>query len=193
MDSPNIFMLNCYNQQYALRRAYYHRNELMVGGRLSWLDHVDIKRHFKWLPPGITLHIECADLKTIPPVLPDCKKVVIRMRHQNLNEDIPAALLRMPNLESLHVSLNVIFTRIPASLQVKHLEASCCEAPYWLADSDSSRDVYVRGYRGWQNPLKCLKNLLLQALLHQQTPFGRWLTQGLYDPRLFLLIRGFLL
>ncbi len=41
-------------------------------------------------------------------------------------------------------------------------------------------------------PLLYLKILVRQGLTSPQTPFGRWLTQGLYDPRLLFLIRDFL-
>jgi len=45
----------------------------------------------------------------------------------------------------------------------------------------------------WILSLYHLRVLLVQGLSMPQTPFGRWLTKGLYDPRLLIVIRDLLL
>lgn len=193
MESRKIFSLDCYDKQYALNKCIYYRNEMRVVGNRVYEDVQEIMRRFLHLPPGITLHIDCTDLRSIPPSLPDSKEVYLRMHHGSSNEDFPAALLRLPRLHTLHVSLSVEFKRIPASLRVKNLEASCLEAPYWLVASICSRDVYVRGYRCWRHRLQRFVALLVQGLMSPQTHCNQWLTKGLYDPRLLFCIRDFLL
>lgn len=193
MESRKIFILRCHNAQYALNSGFYSRQELTTHGDIVWFDMQQIMRRFTYLPLGITLHVECTNLRSIPLSLPDSKAVIIRTRCSSQKEDFPAALLGLPRLQTLRVSLNVVFKRIPASLQVKYLEASCLEAPYWLAASTCSRDVYVRGYRYWRHWFQRFVTLLVQGLMSPRTCFYKWLTKGLYDPRLLFCIRDFLL
>ena len=193
MESRKIFILRCQDAQYALNSGFYSRQELTTHGDIVWFDMQQIMRRFTYLPLGITLHVECTNLRSIPPSLPDSSAVIIRTRRSSQNEDFPAALLRIPRLQTLHVSLNVVFKRIPASLQVNYLEVSCLEAPYWLAASSCSHDVYVRGYRYWRHRFQRSVALLVQGLMSPQTRFNQWLTKGLYDPRLLFCIRDFLL
>lgn len=64
--------------------------------------------------------------------------------------------------------------------------------PYWLVDKTSRAWFkYTDNLQGKRN-LDNLITVLCQGLSHSGQ-FNQWLTQGLYDPRLFFEIRDFLL
>ena len=139
------------------------------------------------------LEVHLRAMHDMPSALPDCKHLVLRTDHLMYFGDFPEALLRIPSLEALNVSASIIFTRIPPSLRATDISLVCNEVPYWLMNTRFTVPCFVLG-RGtaWQRDLLNLYAPILQGL-QCEGPWKRWLTQGLYDPRLFALIRDFLL
>lgn len=138
------------------------------------------------------LFVECIRFQTLPPALPDCKTLVIRAEIEGIH-DFPDVLLRIPSLETLVVDSSVTLTRIPPSLRLRHLNVCCQQPPYWYLTPGVSIRCWVRGKLDWQFQLEDLCALIIQGLLCKDGMFKRWLTQGLYDPRLFFFIRNMLL
>ncbi len=138
------------------------------------------------------LHVECINFEALPPALPDCKNMTMHVAFGGIH-DFPDVLLRIPSLETLTVDSSVTLTHISPSLRLRHLNVCCQQPPYWYLTPGVSIYCLVREKLDWQFHLEDLCALLTQGLLCKDGMFKRWLTQGLYDPRLFFFIRDMLL
>ncbi len=127
----------------------------------------------------------------LPVEFPDCQELQLAWRWLPFETSWFDGLSRIPSLKRLHV-FNIKFDRVPSSLRLRQLTLTCRTPPYWMLENTGLK-IYSDGNRDWRESLCTLHDLLTTFLVRPQTPFGRWLTRGLYDPRLFALIRDFLL
>ena len=139
------------------------------------------------------LHVSCHSLNDLPSTIPNCESLSISTSLNVVECDFPSAILRIPSLETLWVVSCNVFRRIPPALKVKGLSVTCLEPPYWLVESTNVEHVISRGSKNWRYRIERLINLIKQGLVWKSCRFGRWLTQGLYDPRLLFNLRDFLL
>ena len=129
----------------------------------------------------------------MPPKWPPCRTLVIEMDEKAAIIDFPESILSITSLEHLNVSDCLTFTNIPPTLNVKTLHASCLQAPYWFVGTSMTvLAVSVQQSFMWKYRLQNLYHLLLQGL-QTEGRWKQWLTKGLYDPRVFLLVRDLLL
>ncbi len=139
------------------------------------------------------LQLYLLSMHDMPSDLPDCKQLILKTNELIYLGDFPDAVLRIPSLEELEVGTTIVFKRIPPSLRAKFNRLVCEETPYWLMNPRSFVPCIVVGKGAtWQHDLLSLYVPILHGL-QCQGPWKRWLTEGLYDPRLFALIRDFLL
>lgn len=127
----------------------------------------------------------------IPLEFPDCTRLVLAWRWEPFESPWIDGLSRIPSLQDLYVG-NIKFDRVPSSLRLKSLILTCRTPPYWLLET-TGLQIKNDGDRLWEDNLCKLRDLLPPFLVRPQSRFGRWLTKGLYDPRLLIKIRDFLL
>ncbi len=185
--------INKYQGEYRLT-DWHPGKHLPLSSRYERLTLEEVLKRYRALACNDWLRIDCYGLADLPPIIPDCKNLYLQFVYDIDCGifDFPDALLRIPSLESLRVPLFTLIQRIPPSFRVKHLEVHCVEAPYWLLETTNLENTLVRGSHNWLYQLQDLRQLVLQGL-ECRGPWKRWLTEGLYDPRLFALIRDFLL
>ena len=145
------------------------------------------------LPFLQTCAVYIFDKEALPPTLPHCRNLEVFYEACSPGVDFPRSILSIHGLESVEISSSCTFKSIPPRLRVKTLIATCLQAPYWLVDADMTLLlVYVQGSLDWMHVLRNLRRLILQGL-QAEGMWKQWLTKGLYDPRVFLLVRDFLL
>lgn len=193
MSNPCVHVIGRHRDGYRLT-DYSPGKHLPLSSRYETLSLEEMLERYRTLACNQELHVECWDLKDLPPIIPDCKHLVIQPVYDAACGvwDFPDVLLRIPSLQSLRMLRFAIFRRIPPSFRVKSLHVNCQEAPYWLLETTDLQNTLVRGSYNWLYRLQDLRRLILQGL-QTEGRWKQWLTKGLYDPRLFVLIRDCLL
>jgi hypothetical protein len=172
------------------------------GWREEWMyetsDYAEALLQVSAYEPIDILDVSVWEMDALPePVcqkLPECKNLRISIIRKRVPFKLPPSVLKLRNLRQLSVTGSTTLIALPPSLKLDSLFVHCIEAPYWLLlQSVSTFTVYVNNTNSWTIPLKILRNLLEQSLSKPGSLFWRWLTKGLYDPRLLIKIRDFLL
>lgn len=130
---------------------YSPGKHLPLSSRHEQLSLEEMLERYRTLACNQELHVECWDLKDLPPIIPDCEHLVIQPVYDAACGvwDFPAVLLRIPSLQSLRVRPFAVLRRIPPSFRVKSLHVNCQEAPYWLLETTDLQNTLVRGSHNW--------------------------------------------
>jgi hypothetical protein len=145
----------------------------------------------KQLAPLYRVEIDVYEETRLPTEFPDCIVFEMTMRWRLLETPWIDGLSKIPSLEQLHV-WRIKFDRVPSSLRLKRLTLACPKPPYWMLET-TDLTIASDGDGNWEYNLRNLRDLLEYCLLCPDTRFHRWLTKGLYDPRLLFKLRDFLL
>ena len=191
MDKRSLANIIHYDDRYELATFDHNGQRTHPSTFVQWPDLSILSARNMSLTNNTRLRLRCASHLHFPTVFPDCKALEIKVDWVG-RADFPEAILHISSLEELDIDVDVTFTRVPSSLRVQKLCMSCVEPPYWLIDSVPDLAVYIKRRLMRTYALRHLKFLLLMGL--QLTgKWNRWLTKGLYDPRLLFKLRDFLL
>lgn len=196
-----------YNVHISCEPAYYgvigrKWSNDQEGWREEWMyetsDYAEALSEASAYEPIDILDVSVWEMDALPePVcqkLPECKNLRISIIRKRVPFKLPPSVLKLRNLKQLSVTGSTQLIALPPSLKLDSLFVHCIEAPYWLLlQPVSTLTVYVNNTNSWTIPLEILRDLLKQSLSKQGSLFWRWLTRGLYDPRLLIKIRDFLL
>lgn len=154
----------------------------------SWDEVLEL---CKQAAPLYRVEIDIYIRNRMPLEFPDCIRLDIAMRWHVFETPWIDGFSKIPSLQELHVR-RIKFDRVPSLFRVKRLTLTCHETPYWLLET-TDMHLQTDGAPNWEIYLRCLRDVLEFYLLCPETRFGRWLTKGLYDPRLLFKLRDFLL
>ncbi len=139
------------------------------------------------------LYLYFHDVTRIPESLPDCAHLFFMYQgDEEVTIPFPKGILSVKSLCYLEIMGKLRLLSIHPGIRNVGGYMNVDNFPYWLCDmTPPVWLLYTDNLQGKRN-LDNLIAILCQGLSHSGH-FNQWLTQGLYDPRLFFEIRDFLL